>query len=199
MVLSNETARLFTGLIPIRRFDSGRVKSDFNPSGLQPILRKVSSELLLDLKERIRSAQVKAAFAVSKELNLLDFEIGMHISNQQELHGWGEKVLDRIAFDLQSSFPGIQGFSRRSLYRMRAFYNAYKREGEFVSQVATQIPWFHNVVVFERFTVEYALKNTSTPIGVAEFLTSLPEIFIDSLPKVQQLEAELERREGNET
>ena len=28
MGLSNETARLFTGLIPIRRFDSGRVKSD---------------------------------------------------------------------------------------------------------------------------------------------------------------------------
>ena len=42
MGLSNETARLFTGLIPIRRFDSGRVKSDFNPSGRQPILRKVN-------------------------------------------------------------------------------------------------------------------------------------------------------------
>ncbi len=108
------------------------------------------SQFLRELRDRIGLAQVRAAFAVSKELNLLHFEIGMHISNQQELYGWGEKVSDRMAIDLLSAFPGIQGFSKRSLNRMRTFYYAYKDEGEFVSQVATQIPWFHNVVVLER-------------------------------------------------
>ncbi len=40
---------------------------------------------------------------------------------------------------------------------MRAFYLAYKDYPEFVSQAATQIPWFHNVVVLE------SVKDQFTP------------------------------------
>jgi hypothetical protein len=45
----------------------------------------------------------------------------------------------------------------------------------------------------ERVTVEYALRNSATPIGVAEFriTDALPSEMIDSLPTVQQIEAEL--------
>ena len=45
----------------------------------------------------------------------------------------------------------------------------------------------------ERVTVEYALRNTATPIGVAEFQVTdaLPMNLLDSLPTVQQLQAEL--------
>jgi len=45
----------------------------------------------------------------------------------------------------------------------------------------------------ERVTVEYALRNTATPIGVAEFqLTeALPAELADNLPSVQQIEEEL--------
>lgn len=104
---------------------------------------------LSELKERIRAAQVRAALAVNRELILLYHEIGRDIADRQTQHGWGDKVLDRLAADLKAAFPGIEGFSRRSLYRMRAFYLAYKGRPDFVSQVATQIPWFHNVVVLE--------------------------------------------------
>lgn len=50
----------------------------------------------------------------------------------------------------------------------------------------------------ERVTVEYALRNTATPIGVAEFqLTeALPAELADNLPSVQQIEEELSGLEG---
>jgi len=44
----------------------------------------------------------------------------------------------------------------------------------------------------EHVTVEYALRNTATPIGVAEFTTALPDNLAESLPSVQQIESELE-------
>ena len=43
----------------------------------------------------------------------------------------------------------------------------------------------------DRVTVEYALRNTTTPIGVAEFVTALPSDLAGSLPTVEQMEAEL--------
>jgi hypothetical protein len=43
----------------------------------------------------------------------------------------------------------------------------------------------------DRVTVEYALRNTATPIGVAEFVTALPSDLEGSLPTVAQVEAEL--------
>jgi hypothetical protein len=43
----------------------------------------------------------------------------------------------------------------------------------------------------DRVTVEYALRNTATPIGVAEFVTALPSDLAGSLPTVEQMEAEL--------
>jgi predicted nuclease of restriction endonuclease-like (RecB) superfamily len=109
---------------------------------------------LRDLKDRIRSAQVRAALAVSRELILLYWQIGRDIMTRQEEHGWGNNVIDRIAKDLKSTFPNVEGFSRRSLYRMRAFYLTYRDNPEFVSQVATQIPWFHNVVLIEKVKEE---------------------------------------------
>ena len=50
-------------------------------------------------------------------------------------------------------------------------------------------------------TVEYALRSTTTPIGVSEYriTEALPEEMRTSLPTVEQLEAELANRRENET
>jgi hypothetical protein len=49
------------------------------------------------------------------------------------------------------------------------------------------------VQVKKKLTVEYALRNTTAPMGVAEFryLEVLPEGFKGKLPTVEDLEAEL--------
>lgn len=99
---------------------------------------------LQSLKDRIRSAQVKAALAVNQELILLYWQIGCEILNRQEQEGWGTKVIDRLAKDLKRDFPEMTGFSARNLKYMRAFADAYP-DGQLVQQVLSQIPWGHNV------------------------------------------------------
>ena len=105
---------------------------------------------LRDLKARIGSAQVRAALAVNRELVLLYWQMGRAIDEKQQQHGWGDKVLERLASDLRSAFPGVEGFSRRNIYRMRAFYRAYPVEAEFVPQPVAQIPWGHNIWLLEK-------------------------------------------------
>ncbi|NJK46109.1 MAG: DUF1016 domain-containing protein [Pleurocapsa sp. SU_196_0] len=102
---------------------------------------------LRDLKTRIGQTQVRAALAVSRELVALYWQLGKDITEAQSRYTWGDKVLERIAVDLKVAFPGVEGFSRTNLYRMRVFYRAYP---EIVPQAVGQIPWGHNVVLLEK-------------------------------------------------
>jgi predicted nuclease of restriction endonuclease-like (RecB) superfamily len=116
-------------------------------------------ELLDTLKTRIRTAQTRAALAANRELIQLYWEIGKEIIERQQAEGWGTAIIERLATDIQRAFPGIAGFSPRNIWRMRAFYLAYRDEE--LSQVATELPgrtppvfalalpWFHNVVIVE--------------------------------------------------
>lgn len=105
--------------------------------------------LLADLKQRIRTAQVRAALAVNRELVLLYWGIGKEILTRQDQEGWGAKVIDRLAKDLRAEFPGQQGLSPRNLKYMRALAEAWPEEA-IVQQVAAQIPWFHNCILLDK-------------------------------------------------
>ena len=100
-------------------------------------------QLLRDLKNRIRSAQIKAALAVNRELVLLYWQIGREILQRQGQEGWGTKVIDRLAKDLKQEFPAMNGFSSHNLKYMRSFAEAWTDE-QIVQQVVAQIPWFQN-------------------------------------------------------
>ncbi len=78
-------------------------------------------ELLGDLKERIRSAQIKATLSVNRDLIALYWQIGWAIGERQETHGWGTQVIDRLSADLRRAFPDMRGFSPRNLRYMRTF------------------------------------------------------------------------------
>ena len=106
-------------------------------------------EFLQELKGRIRTAQVRAALAVNRELVLLYWSIGRDILAKQGTEGWGTRVIDRLAHDLQNEFPGIEGFSPRSLKYMRALAEAWPEE-PIVQQLIAQLPWGHNVRVLDR-------------------------------------------------
>lgn len=105
---------------------------------------------ITQLKQRIQGSQVRATFAVSHELITLYWHIGQDIVNAQERYQWGDKVLGRIAQDLKAAFPGVEGFSRTNLYRIRAFYLAYQSQPEIVPQLVGRIPWGHNAVLLEK-------------------------------------------------
>jgi len=107
------------------------------------------NELLSDLKGHIRSAQIKAALAVNRELILLYWQIGREILARQQNEGWGSKVIQRLARDLKQEFPDIKGFSRTNLLYMRAFAKAYPDE-TIVQRYAGQIPWRHNQMLLDK-------------------------------------------------
>lgn len=50
-------------------------------------------EFLSEIKQRIQSAQVRAALAVSRELTLLYWQIGQGLTTRQENSGWGEGAI----------------------------------------------------------------------------------------------------------
>ena len=81
--------------------------------------------MLEDIKARIRTAQVKASLSVDREMIALYWSIGRDIVQRQREEGWGKAVVERLAADLQSAFPGIAGFSSSNIGRMKAFYLAW--------------------------------------------------------------------------
>jgi hypothetical protein len=90
-----------------------------------------------DLKRRIDGARLSAARAVNRELVALYWDIGRAIREQQARRGWGDAVVDRLARDLKTSFPGTAGFSAASLWRMRQFHETYTSP-EFLAQLVRE-------------------------------------------------------------
>jgi predicted nuclease of restriction endonuclease-like (RecB) superfamily len=132
---------------------------------------------LESLKSRVQQAQTRAMLSVNRELIQLYWDIGRLIVERQEREGWGKGVVDRLAADIQKVFPGMGGFSPVNVWRMRAFFVAYRPSPSILSQAATElksgkrskaailsqaatemtasvppqpvaeIPWFHNVIL----------------------------------------------------
>lgn len=107
------------------------------------------TDWLADLKNRIHSAQQRAALAVNRELVLLYWQIGRDILERQSREGWGAKVIERLAQDLRTAFPDMKGFSRANLMYMRAFAEAWP-DAQIVQQAVGQLPWGHNLVLLSK-------------------------------------------------
>lgn len=114
-----------------------------------PLFPDAYDDFFRDLKEQIRSAQLKAALAVNQQLIVLYWRIGKEILHRQKNEGWGAKVIERLARDLKLEFPEMSGFSPRNLKYMRQYAEAYTDE-EFVHQLGAQIPWRHNCMLLEK-------------------------------------------------
>ena len=104
---------------------------------------------LKGLKERIRAARLRASLAVNRELVMLYWGIGRDILARQREHGWGARIIDRLAADLRQEFPEVTGFSPRNLKYMRALAESWPDE-PIVQQLAAQIPWFHNCAILDK-------------------------------------------------
>jgi predicted nuclease of restriction endonuclease-like (RecB) superfamily len=105
--------------------------------------------LLTEIKERIRSAQYEALKAVNKELVGLYWDIGRMIVERQDVEGWGKAVVEQLAADLRTEFPGVGGFSASNLWRMKAFFEAYT-DLEKLAPLVREIGWSHNLAILER-------------------------------------------------
>jgi len=111
-------------------------------------------EFLEDIKGRIRSAQARAARAISAELTGVYWQIGKEIERRQTEAGpeRGRRtpgVVQRLSADLRTAFPGAGGFSPANLARMRSFAVAWPEEEDLAHGVQ-DLPWGHIVELVQK-------------------------------------------------
>ena len=68
------------------------------------------------------------------------------ISEEAKTASYGDAFINELAEYIQNTFPGIKGFTRRGLYRMKQFYETYA-DHEKVSPLVTQINWTNNLLI----------------------------------------------------
>ena len=82
-------------------------------------------ELLVEIKNRIRQGQNRAALSANAEMIAMYWDIGRMIHQRQKEKGWGAGVIPRLAVDLKNELPEVKGFSERNIKRMLAFFREY--------------------------------------------------------------------------
>lgn len=87
--------------------------------------------------------------AVNAELVGLYWQLGEYISRKIESAQWGDSVVDELATAIAHEYPGLRGYTRASLFRMRQFYEAY-RGNEKVAPLVRQLPWTHHLLVLSQ-------------------------------------------------
>jgi len=106
-------------------------------------------DFLTQIKTRIRQRQYQALRAVNTELVMLYWELGEAIERKQQEQGWGKSVVKNLARDLQSEFPGRNGFSAQNLWLMRQFFKEY-RDKEKLQPLVRELSWVKNLVIMSR-------------------------------------------------
>jgi predicted nuclease of restriction endonuclease-like (RecB) superfamily len=99
-----------------------------------------------EVVEMIQTARERALATVNIALIDLYWKVGEYISRKLETAAWGEGVVDELARYIQRHHPNLRGFTRRNLFRMRQFFEAYK-EQENVSALLAQLPWTHHLII----------------------------------------------------
>lgn len=94
----------------------------------------------------IQDARQRTWQAVNTGLIDLYWQLGEYIHRKLESAEWGTGVVDKLAQHIALTQPGIQGFTRANLFRMRQFFVTYHRD-ERVAPLVRQLQWSHHMVI----------------------------------------------------
>jgi len=97
---------------------------------------------LRDLKQQIKTGQMKAVLSVNSQMIMLYWDMGRQIAEKQEHARWGSGFIEQLSKDLREEFPDERGFSYNNLLRMKNFFIFYSpvlQQNEFVAQLVGQI------------------------------------------------------------
>ena len=94
----------------------------------------------------IDNARNRAIKAVNAELIQMYWSVGEYLSKLCTGAAFGDKIIDDVAAYIVKENPGVKGFNRRGLYRMKQFYETYK-DDEFVTPLVTQISWTNHLLI----------------------------------------------------
>ena len=94
----------------------------------------------------IEDARDNAYRKVNEELILMYQRVGSFLSEKSKEATYGDGYIDSLSDYIQRQFPGIKGFNRRGLYRMKQFYETYAGN-ENVSALLTQLSWSNHLLI----------------------------------------------------
>ncbi|MBX8512190.1 PDDEXK nuclease domain-containing protein [Pseudomonas cichorii] len=94
----------------------------------------------------IYNARQQVMQAVNSRLIELYWQVGAYTSRKLEKAEWGDAVVSQLADHLAQTQPGLRGFTRSNLFRMRQFYEVYRAE-EKVAALPRQLSWTHNQII----------------------------------------------------
>lgn len=94
----------------------------------------------------VESARERAYRKVNEELILMYRDIGEYISVHSENAEYGDAFVQKLADFFAANYPDLKGFNRRSLYRMKQFYELYKGNAK-VSSLLTQLSWTNHLKI----------------------------------------------------
>ena len=94
----------------------------------------------------IKTAKSNTYRKVNEELIKMYWLVGKFVSEETKEASYGDAYVDELSACIQKAFPGIKGFNRRGLYRMKQFYETYACF-EKVSPLVTQISWTNNLLI----------------------------------------------------
>lgn len=78
----------------------------------------------------IEESRNRAFQKVNEELVLLYFTVGKTVSVRVAEGAWGDKTVEELSAYVMNRFPGLSGFTRRGLYRMKQFYETYSEDSD---------------------------------------------------------------------
>jgi hypothetical protein len=78
-----------------------------------------------EIARLIEESRNRAFQKVNEELVLLYFTVGKTVSVRVAEGAWGDKTVEELSAYIMNRFPGLSGFTRRGLYRMKQFYETY--------------------------------------------------------------------------
>lgn len=109
---------------------------------------EMAHDILLSgkLVEIIETSRNNALRKVNEELIRMYWLVGEYLSIESMKATFGDKYIDMISKEIQEMFPGIRGFNRRGLYRMKQFYELYK-DNAIVSPLLTQLSWSNHLLI----------------------------------------------------
>ncbi len=114
-----------------------------------PLIESAFGDVLL----LIQAAKQRAYRAADAELVQLYWQVGEYLHRKLESAEWGDGVVDQLARFLSRTQPGLRGFTRANLFRMRQFYRLY-RDHEIVAPLVRQLSWSQHLIIMGRCKME---------------------------------------------
>ncbi len=99
-----------------------------------------------EIAQIIEETRDNAYRKVNEELILMYGKIGQFLSEKSKEANYGDGYIDSLSDYIQRKFPGIKGFNRRGLYRMKQFYETYAGNKN-VTALLTQLSWTNHLLI----------------------------------------------------